>query len=94
MTTPLEILISTSLMMTDTRQDILKFQESMTFSDAEGYSIQDTDRIVKHLRHCQKCHERCDDAVRNYFKEKELIRLGFKTAAQMMLDGIDNQRRF
>ena len=40
-----------------TPEEIIAFDESMTFSDAPGYSRIDTDRIHRHLRSCDACSE-------------------------------------
>lgn len=52
-----------------TSEQMIKFEESMTFSDAEGYSKKDTDRILKHFSHCSTCREKRGNVTRSYLAD-------------------------
>jgi len=52
-----------------TNEQIKKFEESMTFSDAEGFSKEDTDRIAQHFSHCFECLKKRVEVVVAYLEE-------------------------
>lgn len=39
-------------------KELRQFDDQLTFSDAKGYSREDSDRIIKHVQGCNQCAER------------------------------------